>query len=66
MLNMRSLLCRRFLVAGIFIAVGTSIASAKITTPKQFFGFDVCDDYQLANYQQLSAYWQKLASESNR
>ena len=66
MLNMRHSLCRRFLVTGIFLAVGTSVAYAKITTPKQFFGFDVCDDYQLANYQQLSAYWQKLASESNR
>lgn len=47
------------------IALG-AIASAQVTTPKAFFGFDVCDDYQLANYQQLSAYWKKLATESPR
>ena len=37
-----------------------------ITTPKQFFGFAMGDDYCLANYQQLKAYWEKLATESDR
>lgn len=37
-----------------------------ITTPKQFFGFNIGDDYSLANYQQLTAYWSKLERESNR
>lgn len=41
-------------------------ATADITTPKQFLGFNVCDDYQLANYTQLTGYWQKLAKESRR
>jgi hypothetical protein len=43
-----------------------STTAPKITTPKQFFGFDMGADYCLANYQQLSAYWQKLSGESDR
>src|SRR5215831_4505966 len=36
------------------------------TTPKQQFGSNIGDDYFLANYAQLTEYWQKLAKESNR
>src|ERR1700676_5385848 len=38
----------------------------KITTPKEALGFDIGDDYYLANYTKLSAWWQKLAAESDR
>lgn len=38
----------------------------KLTTPKEFLGFNIGDDYQVANYTQLTAYWKKLASESDR
>ena len=38
----------------------------KITTPKQAFGFNIGDDYHLANYAQLTSYWQTLAKESDR
>ncbi len=38
----------------------------KITTPKEALGFNLGDDYQVANYTQLEAYWKKLASESPR
>ncbi len=41
-------------------------AQAQVTTPKQFFGHEVCEDYWLANYEQLTAYWQKLDKESSR
>ena len=34
--------------------------------PKEQFGFNIGDDYHLANYTQLSAYWQKLDRESSR
>ena len=40
--------------------------TASITTPKQQFGHDIGDDYWLATYDQFSAYWHKLASESDR
>src|SRR5579871_6003278 len=38
----------------------------KVTTPKEALGFNLGDDYQVANYSQLEAYWKKLASESDR
>ncbi|MGD0497461.1 MAG: M14 metallopeptidase family protein [Bryobacteraceae bacterium] len=37
-----------------------------VTTPKEALGFNIGDDYQVANYTQLEAYWKKLASESSR
>ena len=37
-----------------------------ITTPKQAFGFNIGDDYHLANYVQLEKYWKQLAAESDR
>jgi hypothetical protein len=41
-------------------------APRKITTPKEAFGFNVGDDYHMANYAQLTSYWQTLAKESDR
>ncbi len=37
-----------------------------ITTPKEHFGFNIGDDYCLANYQQLMSYWSKLERETDR
>ncbi len=48
-------------------AVSASAQSAlAVTTPKQHFGFNIGDDYQLATYTQFVAYWQKLDKESER
>ena len=47
------------------IAVFAS-AQGAITSPKQEFGFNVGDDYQLVNYTRLLAYWKKLDRESDR
>src|SRR5688500_16465543 len=41
-------------------------AQTRITTPKEEFGASFGDDYFLANYRQISAYWRKLARESDR
>jgi hypothetical protein len=38
----------------------------RITSPKEEFWFNFGNDYQLATYQQLAAYWQKLDRESDR
>src|ERR1700750_1640135 len=46
-------------VAGLLLAV---VAWAQVPTPKEFFGFDIGDDYQLANYTQTEAYFRKLAA----
>src|SRR4051794_37606310 len=40
--------------------------NSKITTPKDALGFNIGDDYMVANYTQLEAYWKKLAAESDR
>jgi len=37
-----------------------------ITPPKDALGFNLGDDYKVANYTQLEAYWKKLAAESDR
>ena len=68
------MLVRRFraltLAAALFIlAAGAAAAQTKapaITTPKQQFGFNIGDDYQLATYAQFTEYWQKLDKESTR
>jgi hypothetical protein len=41
-------------------------AAAPVTAPRDFFGFNLGDDYCLANYQQLVGYWSKLERESDR
>lgn len=48
------------------LGVHVPLDAAPVTTPKQFFGFNLGDDYRLANYQQLTAYWKKLERESDR
>jgi hypothetical protein len=57
----------RLIALALFVALSTSVvAQPKVTSPRQEFGFDFGDDYQLATYAQLSAYWQKLDRESDR
>jgi hypothetical protein len=41
-------------------------AQGKITSPKEFFGHNIGDDYWLATYDQFVEYWRKLDSESDR
>ena len=52
-----------------FVVLLLAVAAAgqsRITTPKAQFGFNLGDDYQLANYAQLTEYWKKLAQQSDR
>jgi hypothetical protein len=39
---------------------------SRITTPKEALGFNFGDDYQLANYKQIEAYWKTLDRQSDR
>jgi hypothetical protein len=39
---------------------------APIPTPKEFFGFNIGDNYMLANYTQAEAYVKKIAAASDR
>src|SRR3984957_609650 len=44
-----------------------AVASAQqVTTPQQHFGFNIGDEYRMASYTQLEAYWKKLAAERKR
>jgi Zinc carboxypeptidase len=38
----------------------------RVTSPREYFGFNLGDDYCLANYQQLLGYWSKLEQQSDR
>jgi hypothetical protein len=54
-------------VAGLVAAPQAQQTPARITPPaEQFGGPRFGDDYFLANYQQIAAYWRKLAAESPR
>ena len=43
-----------------------STAPANIPSPKDFFGFNIGDNYMLANYTQTEAYIKKIAAASDR
>jgi hypothetical protein len=48
------------------LSAGQAQTQTSVTAPKQHFGFNIGDDYQLATYTQLIPYWQKLDKESDR
>ncbi|MGZ5479339.1 MAG: M14 family metallopeptidase [Candidatus Aminicenantales bacterium] len=61
----------RTVLAGLAIVFALAVlrlpgAAARITSPREQFGFSIGDDYQLVNYKQLAAYWKKLDAESDR
>jgi len=56
----------RFLLFTFFAALLVAQPAPKITTPKEFLGFNIGDDYMMASYAQLEAYWKKIASECDR
>ena len=55
-----------FVPIALLFAFAASSAAQTVTTPKQQFGFDIGDDYQLATYTEFMAYWHKLDKESDR
>lgn len=54
------------LLTVVWAATLAAQAAGKITSPKEFFGFNIGDDYRLANYSQFADYWKRLDSESDR
>lgn len=46
--------------------LGAVTIQAQVPTPKSHFGFDIGDDYMLANYTQAEAYYKKVAASSDR
>src|SRR4051812_34145511 len=55
------------LAAALFApALGAQSAAPRVTSPKEFFGFNIGDDWKLANYDQFQEYWKKIDTESDR
>src|SRR5207248_8813219 len=52
--------------ASLSYGILTGQTQPRVIAPKEALGFNLGDDYQVANYTQLEAYWKKLASESDR
>lgn len=46
--------------------VGFGLQAQQIPSPKSHFGFDIGDDYMLANFTQSASYFEKVASASDR
>ena len=57
---------RALLPLALCLLVLPAFPQKKISTPKEVIGFNIGDDYQVANYTQLETYWKKLATESDR
>ena len=56
----------RALLLSLPLIAAAPMAQSGVTTPRAQFGFDIGDDYQLANYTKIAAYWRKLDAESDR
>jgi hypothetical protein len=63
---MRRNLFIRSTLALMLCLITTAYAQNKLTSPKDQFGFNIGDDYNLANYTQYEAYVKKLDQESDR
>jgi hypothetical protein len=57
---------RQIVLAILLAATASLTAQSRITSPKEEFGFNFGDDYQLATYTEFAAYWRKLDRESDR
>ena len=49
-----------------FFATISTLSGQVIPSPKEHFGFEMGEDYKLANFTQTEAYFRKLASASDR
>ncbi|MEP6961416.1 MAG: M14 metallopeptidase family protein, partial [Acidobacteriota bacterium] len=67
-LNSRPVRIFRTIVFPALVCYGTLTAQSllPVTTPQQSLGFSVGDDYQVANYTRMLAYWKTLDAESDR
>ena len=53
-----------FTILLLFLLDSTALFAQTIPTPKEHFGFNIGDDYQLATYTQLEGYFKKLAASA--
>lgn len=55
-----------FITFIVVLFLGITAQAQHIPSPKEHFGFNIGDDYHLANYTQTEAYFKKLAAISDR
>ena len=60
------LLKKLFSISILLSFVLNSVIAQNIPTPKEHFGFNIGDNYQLTTFTQTEAYFKKLAEASNR
>ncbi len=67
-MSLKPVSCLSFLFVSIVAAVPLAAQAPRpnISTPKQVIGFNMGDDYTLANYDQIETYLKKLSTESDR
>src|SRR3954466_3690681 len=64
---MKSALFAGIALALVWQGAGLAQTAPRVTTPKEALGgHEPGEDYFLANYDQTTAYWKKLATESDR
>src|SRR5262245_13232501 len=56
----------RWVVLSLLVVARLAHAQEHVTSPKEFFGHNIGDDYWLATYDQFVDYWKKLDAESDR
>ncbi|WP_339699699.1 M14 metallopeptidase family protein [Algoriphagus aquimarinus] len=56
----------RFTFLALIFAFSFGSFAQNVPTPKSHFGFDIGDDYKLANFSQTEAYFKKVADASDR
>ena len=54
------------LLTGLCLPTAWAQSATAIPSPKEHFGFNIGDDYQLATYSQTEAYFKKVAAASDR
>lgn len=59
-------LIKRLLVVSIFIITGVSAQAQNVTSPEEFFGFQMGADRNLANWDKLVEYYQLVGGQSER
>ena len=57
---------RSLLLLPLIALTAAAQTAPKITSPKEFLGNNIGDDYFIATYTQLDQYWHKIASECDR
>ena len=53
-------------VLSVFVILTPSLTAQSIPSPQQYFGFEMGSDRRLANWDELSSYYEELAESSQR